>query len=527
MGMFEKGSGSKHSEKGRVSTEFIEHTGSRSPITVEDGSAHGLQGSTEKDVPLTQEDIDWTNEFAESERARKLVRRLDWKLIPILVVIYLASFLDRGNIGNARIEGLEADLGLSPQQYSWALSVFFFAYATFEMFANIPLKILRPSVWLPLCICAWGTVMTLQGIVQNYGGLVTTRFLLGMTEAAFFPGAMFILSNWYTRRELQRRMAYLYASASIAGAFSGILAFGLAKMDGIGGLEGWRWIFIIEGIATVIIGFVAPFLLQDSIERSKWLDPEEKRFLRTRLSMDRQGRDKGPFKKLYLKQALTDYKIYMLAFIYFADAVATYSLSFALPSIIRQLGYTSANAQLLTIPVYVAAAIYTVLIAVQADKTRQRAKFVLIPYLTAIAGLIICLATPQPRLPGLILFAVFLIAMGAYSVVPSVISWNANNSAGEWKRGIAIGMQIGFCNYGGVVGSNIFLSREAPRYPTGYGTSLAFLGAACIVTVILHVLLKRENARRDLMSEEVVRAKYSAEELADMGDKSPLFRYET
>ena len=121
MGMFEKGS--KHSEKGRVSTEFIEHSGSRSPTAVEDGSAHGLQGSTEKDVPLTQEDIDWTNEFAESERARKLVRRLDWKLIPILVVIYLvghftagaalcstalthafsrpsqASFLDRGNIG--------------------------------------------------------------------------------------------------------------------------------------------------------------------------------------------------------------------------------------------------------------------------------------------------------------------------------------------------------------------------------------------------------------------------------------------
>lgn len=139
---------------------------------------------------------------------------------------------------------------------------------------------------------------------------------------------------------------------------------------------------------------------------------------------------------------------------YLADGTHT-----LIAGIIRQLGYTSANAQLLTIPVYVAAAIYvrpalliplsaaadtystqTVLIAVKADKTRKRARFVLIPYATAIAGLIICLATPQPRLPGLILFAVFLIAMGAYSVVPSVISWNSNNLSGEWKRGIGIGV---------------------------------------------------------------------------------------
>lgn len=287
------------------------------------------------------------------------------------------------------------------------------------------------------------------------------------------------------------------------------------------------WNPVIEGLMTILIALASPFLIHDSIESSKWLDQDEKRFLRTRLAMDRQGRVKGNFKKLYLKQALTDYKIWACSFIYFADAVGTYGLSFSLPTIIRQLGYTSAIAQLLTIPTYLFAAIFTVACAFVGDRTRKRMVMVLVSYLTAIAGLIICLATPQPRLPGLILFAVYLIAAGVYSVVPAIIAWNSNNASGEWKRGIAIGMQIGITNYGGVIGSNIFLAKESPRYPLGYGFSLAILAAACILAVILHTLLKRENKRRDRMSEAEVRAKYTEDELADMGDASPLFRYET
>lgn len=133
------------------------------------------------------------------------------------------------------------------------------------------------------------------------------------------------------------------------------------------------------------------------------------------------------------------------------DAVGTYGLSFSLPTIITQLGYESSQAQLLTIPTYVFAAIYTLVIAVFADRTQKRAVFVLIPYLTSIAGLIICLATPQPRLPGLVLFAVYLLAAGFYSVVPAIIAWNSNNLSGEWKRGIGIGMQIGITNYVGLL----------------------------------------------------------------------------
>lgn len=165
----------------------------------------------------------------------------------MLALLYLLSFLDRGNIGNAKIEGLQEDLGLTNDQYNWCLTCFFFTYAAFEVPSNLILKRLRPSVWLPAIMVAWGVVMTLMGVVQNYAGLMSARIFLGVTEAGLFPGVAYYLTNWYKREEIQLRQAMFFSAASVAGAFSGLLAFGIGKMDGVGGYEGWRWIFILEG----------------------------------------------------------------------------------------------------------------------------------------------------------------------------------------------------------------------------------------------------------------------------------------
>ena len=144
-------------------------------------------------------------------------------------------------VGNARVAGLDTDLGLSDHQYNMCLTIFFFPYALFEVPSNIVLKFLTPRIWLTIIVLAWGTVMTLMGIVQNYAGLLAARFFLGITEAGLFPAASFLLTVFYCRHEMQTRLAVFYCAATIAGAFSGLLAFALQKMDGIGGLEGWRW----------------------------------------------------------------------------------------------------------------------------------------------------------------------------------------------------------------------------------------------------------------------------------------------
>jgi MFS family permease len=196
------------------------------------------------------------------------LEQMDIRLIPVLALLYLLSFLDRkpapssnaprpaqtnrhaptgGNIGNAKIEGLQEDLDLTDDQYNWCLTAFFFTYAAFEVPSNLMLKRVRPSVWLPSIMVAWGVVMTLMGIVHNYAGLLAARIFLGVTEAGLFPGVAYYLTNWYKREEIQLRQAMFFSAASVAGAFSGLLAFAIGKMDGIAGLHGWQWIFVLEG----------------------------------------------------------------------------------------------------------------------------------------------------------------------------------------------------------------------------------------------------------------------------------------
>lgn len=165
---------------------------------------------------------------------------------------------------------------------------------------------------------------TCIGAVQGYKGLIVTRLLLGVTEAGFFPAATFLITEWYLRFEVQTRLAIFYTAASMAGAFSGLLAFAIQKMDGIAGLAGWRWIFILEGAATVFIGFTVLWLLPDSPERASWLTPEEKKFLRARLEKDsgtKAGRVEtlDHFKLKYLTAALTDWKIWFTVLIFWGN----------------------------------------------------------------------------------------------------------------------------------------------------------------------------------------------------------------
>lgn len=196
-------------------------------------------------------------QFSKAEE-KTLLCRIDVRLIPLLSILYLISFLDRGNVGNARVAGMTKDLHLSGSQYNIVLTMFFIPYALFEVPSNIVLKILKPRIWIPIimsgeqgplsCLVvstdfflAWGTIMTLMDIVQNYQGLVVARAFLGIAEAGFFPAASYLLTCRYPRHELQLRIAYFYDTGALSGAFSGLLAFAIEQMQGVGGLAGWRW----------------------------------------------------------------------------------------------------------------------------------------------------------------------------------------------------------------------------------------------------------------------------------------------
>jgi MFS family permease len=171
---------------------------------------------------------------------------------------------DRTNIGNAKIEGLQEDLNMSNNQYNNTLTIFFVSYSCFEPLTQILLKKFRPSVFIPITMVLWGISMTTMGLVHDYGGLLTVRWFLGITEAGLFPGISYFLSCWYKRSEFGVRQAIFFSAAALAGSFGGLLAAAIANMDGVGGKPGWAWIFILEGLATIVISIASFWMVEKS-----------------------------------------------------------------------------------------------------------------------------------------------------------------------------------------------------------------------------------------------------------------------
>ncbi|KAL2850363.1 major facilitator superfamily domain-containing protein [Aspergillus pseudodeflectus] len=459
----------------------------------------------------------------------RILRKVDLRVIPILAIFYLLSFLDRGSIGNANIQGLSETLGLVGQQYNWCLTIFFFPYSFFEPVSNLLLVRLKPSIWLPSIVTAWGIVMTLTGIVQNYSGLLAARFFLGLTEAGLFPGLAFYVSLWYPRANAQFRLALIFASASMAGAFSGLLAYLIVKMDGVGGLEGWRWIFLLEGMLTVIVAIAAFWLVWDDPKTATFLTEREKDILLASLSYtaagsttDTQTSNEHSSHWKQVKAAIFDWQTILHCLGYWGVATAVYALSLFLPTIIKGLGYSAAIAQLLTIPVYAAATITCIAVGYFADKTGKRSLFTIVCYLIILIGYIIVVAPPR-FIPGLIYAGCFIAACGMYPAIPGLLALASNNWAPDAKRAIGIAIQIGVGSMGGAAASNFYRSTDSPRYRLGHSLVLTFTALGLLTTVSYYVICKRLNARRDAMGAS--EHGYSEEELISMGDKAPTFRY--
>ncbi|KAL1991065.1 hypothetical protein VTN49DRAFT_5569 [Thermomyces lanuginosus] len=456
---------------------------------------------------------------------KKVLRKMDLRLIPMLAILYLLSFLDRGNIGNAKIEGLQEDLNMTGGQYNWTLTVFFFTYCAFEVPSNLLLKKLRPSIWLPTIMVAWGTVMTLMGIVRNFEGLLIARLFLGVAEAGLYPGVAYYITMWYCREEVQLRQTLFFSAASIAGAFSGLLAFAIAKMDGVGGLEGWRWIFILEGIATVVVALFAFFLIYDFPETAKFLTKEERAWVVTRLkyqgSGDRRVAQAEKFEWKYVKDAFMDWQIYLGLIMYWGIVCPLYGISLFLPSIINDLGYESSTAQLLTVPIYITAAIVAVITAWFSDKYKQRSPFIFFFMCLIVAGFVICIAAAGRGVPGVVYFGVFLTAVGIYPAFPGNVSWLANNLAGGYKRATGMAIHIGVGNLAGAMASNFYRQQDRPKYYLGHSLELGFAVAGLIAVAVMRLSYQRINRRREQMGT----GNLTEEEMTRMGDKSPSYRY--
>ncbi|OCH91516.1 MFS general substrate transporter [Obba rivulosa] len=426
---------------------------------------------------------------------KKLMRRLDWYLVPWLSFLYLLAFLDRSSIGNAKLYNMEADLHITGTQYNIALTIFFFSYAIFEVPSNVFLKRLRPSIWLSASMLLWGVMMTVQGLVHNYGGLLGMRWMLGLFEAGLFPGVNYYLSCWYKRSEFGLRAAIFFSAATVSGAFGGLLAAAISNMDGIAGKPAWAWIFIIEGLATVLAGCASFWIIQDFPDNAKFLSEAERTVVIRRLQSDDQFSAAGEkLRWKYIVQSLLDWKTWLAMLVYMGSDGPLYAFSLFLPSIISQLGFSATPANLLTVPVYAVACGFTCVIGYIADRRGQRGMLNIMLLVVAATGYLILIFS---RNAALSYFAVYLAAIGIYPCIPNIVAWVSNNVEGTYKRSVTLAMVISFGNINGAVSSNVYRAQDQPWYTLGHGIVLLYIGIGFITSIAYLLLLKRENAKRD------------------------------
>ncbi|KAH9999954.1 sugar transporter [Russula vinacea] len=330
---------------------------------------------------------------------RKLVRKLDMRM-SILVLIYILNYVDRNNAAAARLEGFEEDLHLTGQQFNTLLGVLYVGYILMQIPSNMFLNYIgKPSIYLPASMMLWGVISVLTGTTHDFTGAVLTRFFLGFVEAAFFPGALFLLSKWYKRSELGLRTAFLSCGLLISNAFGSLLASGiLSGMQGKLGFAAWRWLFFIEGALTILVAVMAVFVLPDFPQNSHWfLSSEEMRLAELRMQEDGDIGDSDETecegsRFPGLLEAISDWRVYWLTV---ALASLNLSLSFNafFPTLTATLGYSPTVTLLLCVPPWAFAAVVALAVSRHSDMTGERVFHIAIPLFIGIVGFTIAIST--------------------------------------------------------------------------------------------------------------------------------------
>ncbi|KAF1954542.1 high-affinity nicotinic acid transporter [Byssothecium circinans] len=481
----------------------------------------------DKAIVLPESDIasgDVETQGFDAKATKKLLRKIDWHIIPFMSLIYLLCFLDRTNIGNARLDHLEQDLNLHGLQYNDCLAILFPFYIAAEIPSNMMMKRTRPSIWLTFIMFFWSACMIGQGFVKNYSGLMAARVFLGVFEGGLFPGVNYYITQWYARHECGFRMAMFFSAATLAGAFGGVLARGIAEMSGVGGLAAWSWIFVLEGLLSIIVSVVAYWCIYDYPATASFLTSTERTEVERRLQAD-SGHLSNDFDLKYVRQALTDWKIYIHMLICMAGFCPIYSFSLFLPTIIKNMGYTANNAQLMSVPPYVCACFFTITASWFADRVKKRGVFLMGFQLVGILGfaLLAGSAKASVQYTGTV-FA----AIGIYPQIPLGMAWNSGNIGGSLKRGTGIAMQVMGGNCGGIIASYVYISRDGPRFIIGHSLLIGIVSMAFFLTFFMSTWCRLENAKREKVAAEAGAQDLTAEQKAlegELADSVPWFRY--
>ncbi|EGP84014.1 uncharacterized protein MYCGRDRAFT_76558 [Zymoseptoria tritici IPO323] len=493
----------------------------KSPSIGQEGRSPSSHSDSLHSDPLA---ATWTAE--EETRVR---RKLDLQIVPMVTVLYLMCFLDRSNIGNARIQGMSRDLKLDIKyRFNWALSVFYIVYLLVEVPSNILLKKVGPRFYIPALVVGFGFVSMCTAFVHTFEQLCVARAFLGLFEGGTMPGIAFFLSNFYKREELYFRVGIFVSAASMAGAFGGLLAAGLSQIPKWGAAAApiyeWRNIFFFEGILTMALGALAPLLLPQSPSTSTFLTSREKHIATTRLLLESRSTATEKVTPTHIRRAILNINNTICALGFLLINITVQGLSLFMPTVLRDMGYQGISAQFYSVPVYVSASIVAIGVAFLSDKTRQRGIYLATFTIFPIVGfsLLRWQTSTSVRYASL-----YLCALGAFPGGPGFLSWGVNNSAGPAIRAVASGWIVSIGTLGGIIATWSYLPTDGPLYPVGQTINLVsqilvgLLASGGIGYCVWENRVRKRGGRDGRLSG------LGEEERRGLGFRDPGFRYIT
>ncbi|CAR23185.1 KLTH0E03146p [Lachancea thermotolerans CBS 6340] len=450
--------------------------------------------------------------------------KFDVRILPMIAVMYLFNALDKGNISNAKTDHIDKDLSIEGQQWNNMLSIFYIPFVLFAFPLSLVIKKYNAANVIPILMFIFGSISLLSATAFNYGSLMAARWFLGICESAFFSGIIYYLSTFYRRHELARRLSIFYAAANIANAFSGLLSFGVFQIKN-SKLKGWQILFLIEGSLTVTFAVVAFLYLPRSPEKSHFLTGDEKECAKWRIEVDSSAKSE---ERISFTDAVKVFK-HPIAIAWMVQeiliGVPLNSINNWFPQIVQSLGKGTVQTNLYTVAPNVWGAIALIILSFSSDYARIRSVFIMIGVSVTLIGFVVFGCVDTKSHLGAAYFSCFLMTTG--SSVSSVLTstWYNNNTPNENRRVVISAVGVPLANAAGLISTNIFRPKDAPKYLPALGITAGFGGAAILLVAGILCYMIFDNHRRN--KRQGIKLTYKdvpTSELAE-GPSNPNYRW--
>jgi D-galactonate transporter len=417
----------------------------------------------------------------ESAVAQSARRRIAFRLLPFLWFLYVIAFLDRVNVAYAALE-MSHDLGFSDRVFGLGAGIFFIGYVLLEIPGALIVEHWSARLWISRIMITWGIITVFVGFVHTSGQFCTVRFLLGAAEAGFFPGVIVYLTHWFSRRDLAKAVASFMAAQPLANFLGSPLAGRILRIHWYG-LQGWRWLFILEGIPAVIFGVITLFYLTDRPSQAHWLSKDEREWIKGEL--DREKQERSAIRSYTIGQALGHRDVLLLTLVYFLANTGFYGFTIWFPTILKRASDLATGTVMLLVALpYLAALITTLLNSWHSDRTQERRWHAAGPLFIGSGALLLAICSGSHFWIQLGFFTVFAACVYAYQpcfwALPTI-------TLGEYAAAASIGLINALGNLGGFVGPFVlgFLVTRTGVFTSGLVWLLADLVLAGILVLFL------------------------------------------